>query len=137
MNFVQYESVKAVLAGDCAISAKYIDERGRTCAIGALAMEAGVPKQVLRQARSADIDFGRACDEEEYQAIKEIRKAIRARFGLTTRQMQQIQNANDSISDWSWSFRVTPAERRRRVALRREAVLMAVRAPRRKAAVDA
>lgn len=93
---------RAVLAADCEITEQYWRD-GKTCAVGALALAAGVPKGVLITAFTRNIDVKNlgAWETEtpekvaEIGAVKVLRERILKRFGLTTDDLARIQTAND------------------------------------------
>lgn len=85
MTEAQYESVKAILEADCDLQCKYVDEAGKTCAIGALALAAGVSPARFIGVNSLTIE-----------CLPDVRAKIQATFGLTFQKIADIQWANDS-----------------------------------------
>lgn len=88
MNRAQYEKARAILASDCAIRHRYINAEGETCAIGALALAAGIEVETLEGWGSTGIGF-----VEGYAPIKE-------EFGLDKEELYLIQRANDALSSF-------------------------------------
>lgn len=96
------KAIKATINTDAEAQFEYLNEQGETCAIGGLARAAGVNDETLRAARSYFINTGknnmRGDEADEYAALARIRRTIARRYGLTNRQQQEIQNANDAIN---------------------------------------
>lgn len=84
-----WDAVRGVLAEDCAIKGRYINTEGETCAIGALALAAGVRKSSLVMAA------GRSIHHKD-PIMNRIRARITNKFGLTDSQLGDLQNTNDS-----------------------------------------
>ena len=81
----QKEAARKILAADCETRCVYYNE-GRTCAVGALAIAAGVSTATLIRHNNRAISSSFAAY---------IREAIRRKFGLTTEQLDGIQYEND------------------------------------------
>jgi hypothetical protein len=80
-----------LLKNDCKLKGKYIDDSGLTCAIGCLALAAGVRKKTLESVNYTGISESFV----EYPALKRIVEAIERKFGLNQYQQYYIQAAND------------------------------------------
>lgn len=104
MNTAQQKRVLKIVSKDCAIQGKYIDGEGQTCAIGALALEAGVSKKTLRKAGDDGINADLASKH-----ILKIQNALRWAFGLEPDELNDIQTANDN-----WGSGATSQKERRR-----------------------
>jgi len=118
MNKEQYEEARKVLAADCATCGNYCDDLG-TCAIGALALAAGVDKEVLIIAESLGIGAVMPSiiwSQETVDAVTQMRQAIYAKFGLTGENQSTIQRWNDSVRD-NKEGSIFKREERRRVVL--------------------
>lgn len=89
MNKKQLNDVKRIVKADCQIASLYLDREGRTCAIGALALAARVPKAIL-------LKIGAVFISNDGPDIVRVQKAINKRFGLSVDQMHKIQDLNDS-----------------------------------------
>lgn len=109
----QWDEIQAILENDCEIAQVYIDADGKTCAIGALALVAGVDADYLR--------FSTATWPPSIQAesVSPLRATLERRFGLTESDMVGIQRANDFASN------ATPATERRSRVLAKVAELRA------------
>lgn len=76
-----------LIANDCGISTKYINDKGdKTCAVGAMALAAGVTKAKLRKLGKSQIGSVRCAS---------IAVAIMEKFDLTPYQLTCIQQLND------------------------------------------
>ena len=97
MNDKQKSEVMAVIDVDCAIRFNLIklstEKVPRTCAIGALALAAGVNELTLLE---ADANGCPSITSEDNKFMGVIRGAIEQKFGLTTGEMRAIQQLNDS-----------------------------------------
>lgn len=82
------KKLKDIIRKDCSIRYVYYRD-GETCAIGAIALAAGVSKSVLEAAAGWSI-----CSDSSDEAAT-IRNAIREEFGLTDYEMARIQGRND------------------------------------------
>lgn len=89
MNKLQKAQVRKILASDCKLAGEYYS-RGQTCAIGALALAAGVKKKLLKEQNDAGIDC---------KIMKPVASRIRKKFGMSIDEMAEIQEANDNIMD--------------------------------------
>jgi hypothetical protein len=78
-------AIKAIKE-DCQIRCRYINKKGDTCAIGKLALLAGVRRSVLRKLGSDRIS------EEVCNAVS---SAITRKFGLDASNQDRIQILND------------------------------------------
>lgn len=83
MNAKQKKQVLKILANDCQIANHYITSQG-TCAIGALALKAGVPKRFLRRFNNKGIG-----------SLAAVLDKIWSKFGLTSYELRKIQDEND------------------------------------------
>jgi len=90
-----------VVERDCEIRERYIDRDGRTCAVGALAVAAGVELNYRANYNCTGIGSPRP-------KLVEMRRAIGAKFGLDEADLQRIQHTNDAIEAQS--------ERRKKIA---------------------
>lgn len=72
---------------DCQLQAEYYS-RGKTCAIGCLALLSGVSKDTLK-----DGDATRICGFDD--SVLRIALAISKRFDLSLTQLSEIQDMND------------------------------------------
>ena len=89
MNKRQYEQAVRLLKADCQITGSLLDDAGQTCAVGCLALAAGVsPRTLKRQGGAID-----SCTQAG------IVKAIRKKFGLELETLCNIQHHNDCNSD--------------------------------------
>lgn len=89
MTAKQKKQVIRILKADCQIEYAYIDGSGETCAIGALALAAKVPKSTLRSVNGIGISY-------EGEGMPLIRRKISKKFGLDDSDMRSIQLVNDS-----------------------------------------
>lgn len=80
MNQEQYERARAIIRADCEIAGLYIDEKGKTCAVGAL-MKATTPKFTV-----------------QYE-LKGPRSRVVDEFGLSLLDLRLLIGANDRGSD--------------------------------------
>lgn len=101
MNAQQKERAIKVIEDDCQIEGQYIDHSDQTCAVGALAIAARIPKFQLRQSNYLSIG------SETNSNIREIAAKIEKKFGLNQTQLHKIQHLNDDSA--------RPATRRRRI----------------------
>lgn len=99
---VKWDEVIAILEQDCKIPHAYINDAGETCAIGALALAAGVSPQALK-VNGFNLSI---------VAKPDFAMPIMAKFGLTLDQQREIQRANDHRAD---DLLMTPEIRRRNV----------------------
>lgn len=83
--------LKKVISKDCKI-ASYYYKRGQTCAVGALAIAAGVPVDVLKEGSQKVINGN-------YDSTIEMRNAIHKKFGLSCGQLEVIQSQNDHFEN--------------------------------------
>lgn len=88
MTATQKAKAIRLLKKDCQISGRFIDYKGRTCALGCLALAAGVPKSRLRK-----LGFGGIYGDCFISA------KIESSFGLTLDQQSTIQYRNDSYDE--------------------------------------
>jgi hypothetical protein len=72
-----------------------LNEDGATCAVGELALLAGVDKQTLLDASIRNI----SADVDVYPPLGVIQKAITKNLGLNVRQLQDIQQLNDDNAE--------------------------------------
>lgn len=93
MNKRQKAHAIRLLKKDCALKGKYIDSSGLTCAIGCLALAAGVRRKTLEAVNYYSITES----FEEYPGLKLIVDAIERKFGLNQAQQGSIQYANDCV----------------------------------------
>lgn len=94
MNAEQKKEVIELISQDCEISFNYLKE-GKTCAVGCLALKAGIPHEPLAESRLL------------IQHEPDFIAAIESRFGLNYSQLVRIQDLNDSHS--------TPESRRKAI----------------------
>lgn len=80
----QYNEARKILAKDCGLARRYINARGSTCAIGALALAAGVTPGALMDAGGSSI-----------ASLPKVSRAIERRFGLTAAMQRDLQFTND------------------------------------------
>lgn len=83
------------IKSDCMISGLHMDDEGNTCAIGMLALKAGVAKRTVQRASGSIL------------ANPPLYRAIEKKFGLSVDQQSDVQRLNDM-----WS---TPAPRRKSI----------------------
>ena len=103
LNETQRLELLAITQADCRLRERYLDpDTGKTCAVGAFALAAGVSREMLLQAAGTTIspyiertDLGPAHPQS---AARQIREAITQRFGLSKYDLQRIQQANDGCS---------------------------------------
>lgn len=112
---VLWDEVEAIIEADCKVRYRYITPSGQTCALGGLALAAGVSPETLAVARKVAIIATGAHDRTPLAraataAVAVIREAIAERFGLTPYQQDAIQMRNDGER--------LPSERRRLVRAR-------------------
>lgn len=95
-------AIIASINADCAIRRRYANEQGETCAIGGLALSAGVPISVLLAAENkriatnvVSVTSGSETTRENLKALRTIRRAIHRRFGLTIAMLSSMQMRND------------------------------------------
>lgn len=86
----QHLQARMALAADCEVRGVYLDANGDTCAIGGLALAAGVTIDALNRAEGMAVMDG---------DMELIRHAIFVRFGLTSVALMRIQWANDWYED--------------------------------------
>jgi hypothetical protein len=103
MNNNQRNEVIKYINEDCDIRHKYLNDDGQTCALGYLALKAGVDKLTLLAAGPVAISWA----EDNGSPIDEIYKHIKSRFGLLINQQNIIQQLNDKGLD--------PSERRKTI----------------------
>jgi len=89
MNLNQKQEIIDIIKGDCKISSMYIDSNNCTCAIGALALAAGVSKTdlIIAGAKSITNEY---CD-----STITILEATQKKFGLSPNNLREIQIRND------------------------------------------
>lgn len=85
-----------VLKKDCEITGSFY-VKGETCAVGRLALEAGVSPRRLAKIPEVGVDAYNYHDETTMGLIKEILGKIKRKFGLTKRQLLRIQHQNDGV----------------------------------------
>jgi hypothetical protein len=107
---MSYNKMREIIANGCLLKHGYIDDANRCCAIGDLALAAGIQPKTLRAAKGKSIILaspkvrkalrvlGIYCDPQMIKTIKEIAEAVRAAFNLTQNQVDLIQEHNDSYS---------------------------------------
>lgn len=84
----KYRAMRRAIVKADLIAGKYIAKNGeQVCALGALALEAGVPPTVLRASNSVAI----------YRRPS-VSRIIENKFGLTEAEQLQLQHANDSFA---------------------------------------
>lgn len=81
----QYKRAVALIKKDCQIRGEYTDFNGNTCAIGCLALAAGVKKSTLLRSGTNPIEW-----------LPGIARRIKSRFGLSMDEQADIQQENDS-----------------------------------------
>ena len=87
MNAKQKREVIKLLEKDCQIDSSYISESGKkTCAIGCLALKAGVERARLLKDNGTLITHHR---------MRDVADAIFKRFGLSRRYLSVVQYQND------------------------------------------
>lgn len=99
----KWEDVLKVVEEDAEIRHSYFDKEGRGCIIGGLAIAAGVPLAQM------DRSWVEGCSDSPYAAvnyrIRYFREdsplliKIRERFGLDVKDLQSLQDVNDSTAD--------------------------------------
>jgi hypothetical protein len=78
-----------LLSNNCGVSNFYIDPEGEgECAIGALALSAGIPRSYLEEHNNSLIKM-----------LPKVANAIRKKFGLNIGEQVTIQMANDAYDD--------------------------------------
>lgn len=90
-----------VLQKDCEITGSFY-VKGETCAVGRLALEAGVSPRKLASVDEVGVSyraFGPQDDDYTWKVVKEILAKIKAKFGLSKNQLQVIQSRNDRCDD--------------------------------------
>lgn len=105
----QWDEIYEILAEDCEIASYYINQEGKTCAIGALALKSGASVPDLLQLEAVGITTSSA---------RLVREAIFLRFGLGAGEQNLLQLANDLRGKYAFDFPVWDysAEQRRFVA---------------------
>lgn len=121
MNAKQKAELIRLVSEDCLLGGAYIDDEGRTCAVGHLiAQVADVRAFVAKQSRSRNPYLrNKTRNKTGVTALArtvEIR-AVKERYGLTTAQLRSIQIANDADNFFNSNTNslVTIAARRQRV----------------------
>ena len=84
----------AAIAEDCKLRFRYINNAGETCAIGKLALLAGVSEETLRAAGKTTIMSREPGDDV---LVDPIRDKIYEKFGLDECHLALIQELNDEI----------------------------------------
>lgn len=90
MDAKQKKQITNVIRRGCKIRYKYLNEDGNTCALGALGLAAGMKETVLRNH-----------NKTPSAAFPSLRGIIKAKFGLESHQINQIQEINDTNSSMS------------------------------------
>ncbi len=85
----QYERAVKLLKADCQITGALIDDAGQTCAVGCLALAAGVSPRTLKRKMGA-------IDSDKQSGLV---KAIQKKFGLDLDILCTIQHRNDCNSN--------------------------------------
>lgn len=85
MTKKQFNAVVKLLKADCHLQREYIDDKGRTCAIGCLALAAKVPKRILKNNNDVFIAM-----------LDQVVEPIQRKFGLDEDIQKTIQCRNDS-----------------------------------------
>lgn len=85
----QYREARAILENDCESQREYLNDDGKTCAIGALALASGITRQGLRRGNSKGI-----------HERPSLAKAIARRFGLSLQAQEWLQAENDRSIVW-------------------------------------
>lgn len=109
MNRAQYRRARCVLQGDkaCAQAGHYYSYRkGETCAIGALAIDAGVKPSYFRHESRNDTPIFASTLEKVSDAIEET-------FGLALGEQERLQSVNDG-------YRKEATQEERRAGVLRE-----------------
>lgn len=91
MTKEQYEAARAVLEKDCSIRYRYVED-GESCAVGALALAAGVLPE-----RFAETD-----NAAKVGALQDVAEAVRQRFGIKLAVLTEIQYQNDVHEEVAW-----------------------------------
>lgn len=84
MNSKQKREVIKLLMADCEIADKYLF-RGKTCALGCLALAAKVPKRLLT-GRNVSLPI---------EVLPKVSDRIQSKFGLSLKHQTDIQCVND------------------------------------------
>lgn len=92
----QYKRAIALIKKDCQINGRYVDQDGNTCAIGCLALDAGVREATLLKKNTEPIYW-----------FKWAYLRIKSKFGLDLEAQEQIQSLNDTSRN--------PKSRRRKI----------------------
>ncbi len=77
-----------LLKADCQIVGELMDNEGKTCAIGCLALYSGISKRTLQRTQGSIVNSDRP--------MRRVSNAIRNQFGLDIEAQQEIQHINDS-----------------------------------------
>lgn len=100
-----YETVRdavEIIKNDCSLQGLYMDAKGNTCAIGALAKGAGVAQDIILKGGDDGIDTTYA---EKTDPVRVMASAIQDRFGFTRAVQASIQEANDSVEGHTWVYK--------------------------------
>lgn len=81
----QYKRAVALIKKDCQIRGEYTDFNGNTCAIGCLALAAGIRESTFTKRNNSPIYL-----------FKGVYRRIKSKFGLNLVQQEEIQSLNDS-----------------------------------------
>lgn len=86
----------SIIRSDCKLQDFYVSNCGKkTCAIGALALAAGISRKQLREGDGED--DGR--NGSSIRSRRDLRLAIVGRFDLNVGQLDRIQQINDETED--------------------------------------
>lgn len=83
----QIQSAIKLIEKDCLARFHYVDEDGDTCALGCLALAAGVKRTTLRTYSRKIISF-----------LPNVARKIESKFGLNAAHQDRIQYENDSTA---------------------------------------
>lgn len=84
--------LKKLIAEDCELQGQYY-YRGKTCAIGRLAIDCGISKEMLKKINRLPIYI------TEVKDIETVCRAIQNKFGLSPSMLDEIQYRNDRYYD--------------------------------------
>jgi len=88
----QYTAIRKVLMQPkaCRVAGKYVARNGDTCAIGALALDAGIPKSWFWREYRNDVPVYRTNLVRVINTLKE-------KYGLSQMAIEELQKANDNV----------------------------------------
>lgn len=83
-----WEAIKGILAEDCKLQGRYINDEGETCAVGALGIAAGFHSVAMKTRNTTNILVFRALSD-----------VIWDKLGLSLTHLHLIQRVNDAEED--------------------------------------